>query len=187
MACQPAGAAKDLRFLLVSGLGEISGAENLIAMDGQEALDDAEKESDAPLSVAKDKPAGSEAAPTPALNCFTGDVETLGDILDGHHGLGGLGFAEVEGFADLLDEQTQIMLEGHAGEQSLINPLGVVAGDAEQNKVEWVSFGRLYFEQKLFCCRQLRQPSVLGCERHLPTQIADLIDPEIRHKFYYPL
>ncbi len=177
----------DLGLLLLGGLGEISGAENLIPMDGQEPLDGAEEEPDASLAVAKEESAGGETAPPPALNRLAGDVEAFGDIFDGHDRLGGLGFAKIEGFADLLDEQTQIMLKGHAGEQSLVDPRGVVAGDSVDDKVKGISLCGVDIEQKLFCCRELRQPNVLGRERHLPTQIADLIDSEIRHESHYPL
>ena len=89
MAGQSAGAAEDVGPFRFVCLREIAGANDLIAMDGQESLDHAEHESDAFFAVLEDDPAGRQAAATPSLNCFAGDVESLGDIVDGHHGFGG--------------------------------------------------------------------------------------------------
>ncbi len=96
MTREAAGAANDLGFFLIRGLGEIAGAEDLVAMDGEEAFDSAEEESDAAFAVAVDEPAGGQAAATPALDGFAGDVESFGDIFDGHHRFGGVGYAEIE-------------------------------------------------------------------------------------------
>ena len=59
MAREPTSAAKDLGFFLIGGLGEISGSEHLIAMDGQKALDGAEEKSNPFFAVAEgESPSG---------------------------------------------------------------------------------------------------------------------------------
>ena len=103
MSGQPAGAAENFGFFLVVGLREIPGFDDLIAMNRQEALDHAEHEPDAAFAIFEDEPAGGKPAPAPALDCFAGDVEALSHIVDGHHRLRGLIFAEIQGFTDLLD------------------------------------------------------------------------------------
>ena len=119
MPGQSAGAAEDVRSFDFVGLGEIAGANDLIAMDGQESFDHAEHETDAFFAVLEDESSGGQAAATPSLNGFAGDVEPLGDIVDGHHGFGREGFVQIERFAELFDQQSQIVLEGHAGQQGL--------------------------------------------------------------------
>ena len=58
MPGQSAGAAEDVRSFDFVRLREITGADDLIAMDGQEALDHAEHETDAFFAVLEDESFG---------------------------------------------------------------------------------------------------------------------------------
>src|SRR5436853_7268707 len=89
-ARQPSGAANDLVALVIFHLREIGPALHLIAMGIQKALDTAQQKSDAPLAIGIDEPPRRQPAPPPALDCFAGDIESLGDIVDAQHRLGQL-------------------------------------------------------------------------------------------------
>ena len=93
---------------------------------------------------------------------------------------------QIQRFAELLDQQSQIVLEGHAGQKGLVDLFGAESGDPEDDEVKGIGLARLDFEQKLFGGGKLREAAVVGREGKLPTQISDLIDPELRHEGYYP-
>jgi hypothetical protein len=155
-------------------------------MDGQEPLDHPQHESHPAFAVLELKPPGRQAATTPSLNRLARDVESLGNIVNGHHRLGGERFPQIQRFTDLLDQQSQIVLKGHAGEKGLVDFLWAESGDSEDDEIVGVCLARLDFEQKIFRSRELREATLLRSEGKLPTQISDLVDPELRHDGYYP-
>ena len=78
------------------------------------------------------------------------------------------------------------MLEGHSDEKGLIQLLGAIACDSEDNEVKRIGLGGLDFKKEFLGRGELSHAAVVGCEGKLPTQISDLIDPELRHEGYYP-
>ena len=70
--------------------------------------------------------------------------------------------------------------------RDFVDLFGAECGDAEDDEVKGISLARLDFEQKLFGGGELREACLVGSEGKLPTQISDLIDPELRHEGYYP-
>jgi hypothetical protein len=78
------------------------------------------------------------------------------------------------------------MLQRDAGQKSLVELLGAIAGDPEYDEVKRIRFGGLNLKQKFFCCRYLRKPAFVGGKGKLPAQISDFVNSELRHANHYP-
>src|SRR5205823_10644914 len=86
-------------------------------MRAEEALDAGEEKTDAAFAVREDESPRGQAATPPALDRFAGDAETFGEIVNREHRLIERCAVLAELIAQLLDEQTEIVLQRQAREQ----------------------------------------------------------------------
>ena len=133
-------------------------------MDGEEALDHAEHEPDAAFAVLEDEPAGGEAAAAPALDGFAGDVESLGDIVDGHHRFGRDGSRRFSVSLSCSTSRPRSCWRAMPVRRVSSIFRGLISGDAEDDEVVGVSFAGIDFEQKVFGRGELRKATVVGGE-----------------------
>jgi hypothetical protein len=60
----------------------------------------------------------------------------------------------------------------------------VISGDAEDNELKRVSFGRIDGMEQVLGGIDLVQPRIVRRELHLPSQFRDLVDPIPSHKLH---
>ena len=191
---QPPGVADDVR-RRVGRRRSIVGGWATGGVD--EPLDAGEEEPDPPLAVGEGEPPGRQPPPPPPLDGLAGDVEPGRHVVNGQDRLGHVGRPQVQAVADLLDQQTQVVLQRQPGQQvggppverggvgRVGVPVRLVMGDVVDDEVDRVRFGRVQLVEQPFGRRDLLPPRLGRRERHLPGETGDRCCPVLSHDTYY--
>ena len=81
-----------------------------------------------------------------------------------------------------LDQQSKIMLEREPRQKIRADVPRVVAGDAENDEIKRIGFGRIDLVQKLFRGNDLEPARIARRERHLAAERTKSIKAELRHR-----